>query len=132
MKDFLSVEVYEHFLMLVLAVTIISCETHLKFLSVSETLQNDYIEMYIDIYGIDSISSNVHNLCHVIDDVRKFGYLPGISSYPFENFLGYIKSLLRSGNRPLAQISKRIIENCKLIHSPKKNCTCMLKAKYRG
>lgn len=71
---------------------------------------NSYIEGFIDIYAIDSVSSNVHILCHVIDDVKKFGPLPGISSYPFENHLGYLTSLIRSGNLPLSQISRRIVE----------------------
>lgn len=37
--------------------------------------------------GIDSISSNVHNLCHLVDDVKHLGYLPSISTYPFGNIL---------------------------------------------
>lgn len=53
---------------------------------------------------------NVHNLCNVIKDVKNFGPLFSISSYPFENFLGSLKGLLRSGNKPLAQLVKRICE----------------------
>lgn len=110
LKDFLSSEVYEHFLHLSTAVTILSCKYYSQYLDIAQTLLNYYIEQFIDIYGIDSISSNVHNICHVVDDVRKFGSLPEISSYPFENHLGHIKALVRSGNLPLSQISRRILE----------------------
>lgn len=74
----------------------------------SDMLLRDYIEQYIQIYGIDSITSNVHNLCHLVDDVKRFGPLPNISAYPFENRLSYIKRLVRNGNRPLAQFAKRL------------------------
>lgn len=116
LKDFLSVEVYDHFLMLSSAVTILSCKEYFKYIDVADQLIKDYIETFIDIYGIDSISSNMHNLCHVVDDVKKFGPLPGISSYPFENYLGSLKSLVRHGNKPLSQISRRVTELSKLNH----------------
>lgn len=119
LKDFLPMDVYEHFLMLSCAVTILMCEKYLKYISVADSLLTNYIQEYINIYGIDSISSNVHNLCHVIEDVNKFGSLPEMSSYPFESFLGHLKCYLRSGHKPLAQIAKRICELSKLESSPK-------------
>lgn len=42
---------------------------------------------------------------------RQFGVLENFSAFPFENFLGQLKRRLRSGNRPLAQIVKRMLEN---------------------
>ena len=115
LKDYLDVEVYEHFLVLSCAVRILSNELYSKqYISIAEDLLEQYIESFIDIYGIDSISSNIHNLCHVIGDVKKFGNLTKISAYSFENFLGQFKSLLRSGNLPLSQIAKRITEFSKL------------------
>lgn len=110
LKDFLSTDAYTNFLTLFCAVTFVSCKLYLKQLNLAEVLFSDYIEQYINIYGIDSISSNVHNLCHVVNDVKKFGPLPFLSAYPFENYLGCLKSLLRSGNKPLSQISKRLLE----------------------
>nr|CAI5843559.1 unnamed protein product [Callosobruchus analis] len=80
----------------------------------AQKLIENYINGFIKIYGVDSVSSNVHNLCHVVDDVKKFGPLPSISSFPFENHLGYLKSLLRHGKLPLSQMAKRVIELSKL------------------
>lgn len=110
LKDYLSNDAYYHFLILFCAVTFCSCSFYSNHLNLANQLFLDYIEMFIDIYGLDSVSSNIHNLCHVVDDVEKFGNLVNISSYPFENTLYKIKNLLRHGNRPLAQVAKRISE----------------------
>nr|CAH7769402.1 unnamed protein product [Callosobruchus chinensis] len=114
LKDHLDSTVYEHFLTLSCAVIILSCKEYMRYIDTAKILIENYIKGFIKIYGADSISSNVHNLCHVIDDVKKFGPLPSISSYPFENYLGYLKSLVRHGNLPLSQMAKRIIELSKL------------------
>nr|CAI5848991.1 unnamed protein product [Callosobruchus analis] len=114
LKDHLDSTVYEHFLTLSCAVIILSCKEYMRCIDTAKILIENYIKGFIKIYGADSISSNVHNLCHVIDDVKKFGPLPSISSYPFENYLGYLKSLVRHGNLPLSQMANRIIELSKL------------------
>ncbi|EFN61780.1 hypothetical protein EAG_08143, partial [Camponotus floridanus] len=46
------------------------------------------------------ISSNVHNLCYLVDEVKSFD-LSTFNTYPFENCLQKIKKLLRTGNKPL-------------------------------
>ncbi|RLU15333.1 hypothetical protein DMN91_012327 [Ooceraea biroi] len=68
LKDFLLSEVYEHFLHLSTAVTILSCKYYSQYLDIAETLLT------------------------------------------FKKHLGHIKMLVRSGNLPLSQISRRIIE----------------------
>lgn len=110
LKNFLPQDIYNHWIVLVCAVTIVSSSAYSKYIHIAETLFNDYIENYKKNYGNDSISMNVHNLTHVVEDVRKFGIVSNISSYKFEDHLGYIKSLLRTGKRPLAQIAKRMGE----------------------
>lgn len=110
LKDLLCIEAYHNFLTLFSAVTIVSCKSYLKYIQIADCLFKDYIGQFISIYGIDAISSNVHNVAHVINDVKKFGNLSEISTYPFENYLGQLKSLVRTGNRPLSQIAKRVSE----------------------
>ncbi|KAB0803680.1 hypothetical protein PPYR_00650 [Photinus pyralis] len=110
LKDFLPVDVYQHFLMLFVAITICSSSRYSKYLKVAESLLEKYIDKYIDIYGLDSITSNVHSLCHLVDDVERFGELETFSAYQYENKLYKIKRLLRTGNNPLAQAAKRIQE----------------------
>lgn len=65
---------------------------------------------------------------YILDDVRHFGLLNSVSAFPFESYLGSTKRLLRSPNRPLQQLSKRILENKQYLSVPKiKNfMSCLL------
>lgn len=110
LKDHLTAELYRHFLLLFCAVRICSSDYYRSNIHLAKEMLNDYIEGYISNYGIDSISSNVHNLCHLVEDVERYGSLDKISSYPFENTLGSIKNLIRSGHKPLEQVCKRLAE----------------------
>lgn len=113
LKGILQPEMYDHFIYLFCAIRIVSCQTLVsnhKMRLIARKLLLDYVEMYIDIYGLDSINSNVHNLCHLMDDVERFGGLRNISAYPFESGLYRIKRKLKTGAKPLAQIRNRIIE----------------------
>lgn len=62
-----------------------------NLLHVAEKCFQQFVEEYIDIFGMDSVSSNVHGIIHLVDDVRRFGILPDNSTYPFENALQKIK-----------------------------------------
>lgn len=69
-----------------------------------------YIEDYINIFGIDSITSNVHNLTHIFDDVNHLGCLDETSTYLFENRLQFIEKRVKQPNVVLAQVTRRIVE----------------------
>jgi len=49
------------------------------------------------------MSHNIHNLLHLCDEVRKFGFLDNFNAFPFENFMIQIKKMLRKFEKPLAQ-----------------------------
>lgn len=70
--------------------------------------------MFKNIYGNDYVSSNIHNLTHVVDEVRKYGQLSNFNAYPFENKLYVIKNLIRQGNKPLQQVARRLNERLDL------------------
>lgn len=110
LKQSLRKEEYNHFLKLFCAVVLCSHVKYLEHLNRAENIFAEYFEEYIDLYGINSITSNVHNIIHVVNDVRRFGPLPNIDSYAFENTLYGLKLRLRTCNRPLEQISRRIFE----------------------
>lgn len=116
LKDMLRSEEYEHFLYLFCAVSICSTEAYKDYLGLAENLFIDYIETYIDLYGIANINSNVHNLCHVIKDVQRFGNLNTISTYEFENKARLIKLKLKQCNKPLQQVARRISEQHSIEH----------------
>lgn len=75
LKSVLSKVVYQHFLLLFCAATICSSNSHKHFLPLAESLLDIYVETYRDFYGEDYMTSNVHNLTHLINEVRKFGIL---------------------------------------------------------
>lgn len=110
LKDHLQHEVYEHFLLLFCAVTICSSKRYFCLLPLARQLLLQYIELFKEIYGEQYLTSNVHNLSHLIDDVERFGELDTFSAYPFESMLGRIKTIIRQGNRPLVQVAKRVVE----------------------
>lgn len=114
LRDHLTQDLYEHFLLLFCAVTICGSKRYFEKLPVARAMLHQYIEIFAENYGEHHMTSNVHNLSHIVEEVERFGELDTISAYPFENILGKIKRMMRNGNRPLAQIAKRMTEenNC--------------------
>lgn len=53
---------------------------------------------------------NVHSLLHIANDARIHGPLDNFSGFPFENYLQRVKKLVRSGNKPLEQLLRRLAE----------------------
>lgn len=109
-KNNLTEDEYNNYLTLFCAVTVCSSNKYRAFLPKARELYIEYIEEYILLYGIDSISSNLHNLCHVVDDVEQHGSLDTISSYQFENKLHHLKKFLKQCNKPLEQAARRLSE----------------------
>lgn len=111
LKDHLHFEAYENFLQLFCAVRICSCEKYAGFLGLAKTLFNEFVSNFELIYGSDHIVSNIHNLIHVYDDVKRFGNLNTLSAYKFENALRHIKLQVQARGAPLDQIVRRIVES---------------------
>lgn len=110
LKQVLDSDAYKHFLCLFCAVTICYNQNHFKFLRLAQELLNSFIKNYSKFYGKDYITSNVHNLSHLVDEVKRFGTLQSFNAYPFENKLQIIKHMLRQGNKPLVQVARRLHE----------------------
>lgn len=111
LKNHLTQREYEMFLNLYCAVTICSTKAYQPYLPLARDLFIDFIEDHIDIHGEISITMNIHNTSHVVDDVETFGPLDTISAYPFENALHHLKLKLKQCNYPLQQIARRILES---------------------
>lgn len=69
-----------------------------------------FVKSFKVLYGIENMTHNVHNLLHVVDDVRNFGCLDNYSSFPFKNYLKTLKKLIRKPSTPLQQVVNRIFE----------------------
>lgn len=104
-------DIYECFKLLHCAVVICLNEKLVKFLlPVAEELFKAFIETYKNIFGDCMVSYNVHNLQHVVEDVKLYGKLDNFSAFDFENYLGKLKYLIHSGKHPLQEVANRIIE----------------------
>lgn len=73
-------------------------------------LMISFVGHYGQLYGRDEIVFSVHQLIHLADEYKQFGPLDNISGFPFENYLGQIKHLLRKPHQPLQQVVKRLSE----------------------
>lgn len=92
------------------AVTICLSEHNLKYISVAEKLFENFFNDFKAVYGADYISFNIHNIQHLISDVQKNGVLEKSGAFKFENELHDDKRKLKTGNKPLQQLSNRLSE----------------------
>lgn len=109
-KDYLSADEYELFSNLFCATTICTTKAYQQYVPVVRNLLVEFNEMHISLYGDHSMTSNLHLLSHMIDDVEYLGDLSTMSSYPFENALYQIKLLIKQCDRPLQQVARRHYE----------------------
>lgn len=103
--------IYEHFLNYYCAIVICSrhdqCAENYRF---ARSMITDFLNGVKKLYGKQFFTSNMHALCHLVDDVEQFGPLDSFSAYPFESKLSKIKKMVRTGSLPLSQVSRRITE----------------------
>lgn len=110
-KEFFTEAVIaDHFLNFYCAVIICSRHDQRCNYKYARQMLNDFLKGVKILYGAQLFTSNMHNLCHLMDDVERFGPLDTFNAYPFESKLCYVKRLVRHGKLPLSQISRRIIE----------------------
>lgn len=93
-----------------------SSKIYKHYRPIASKLFNIYVKEYVTIYGQNSISSNVHNLIHVVEDLQSCGAdtLMEISTYKYENALRMIGLQMKHTNRPLEQVICRSIERDKI------------------
>lgn len=112
LPNVVDLAVYEHFLLLHAAISILCSAKH--FSRFPTAAVNAFLKTFIEhgekLYGNEFIIYNVHLLSHLCDDVLVYGPLDNFSAFPFENYLGQLKRLLKSNNNPLAQVYRRVSE----------------------
>ena len=69
-----------------------------------------FVNRFNMLYNNCSTVYNVHGLLHIADDVKMLGNLDSYSAFPFESFLGVLKTKVHSGWKPLAQVCRRLSE----------------------
>lgn len=112
MKKLVRIDLLQHFLLFHTACRILCCKT-LSILyteRAKEYLTSFFIAMK-DFYGDKSQVLNSHYLIHLADDVRRMKCcLSQLTAFPFESYLGKLKTLIRTSYRPLQQICRRLYE----------------------
>lgn len=116
LKRVLLKDLYNHFMLLHSACRILcSRKFALKYNQQAKTYLTNFVLLSEHYYGKKNQISNIHNLIHLADDcVNMNCSLSDVMAFPFENELGKLKKKLRSGNKPLAQLCRRIHENSSL------------------
>lgn len=70
-------------------------------------------------------------LVHLSDDVKRHGCIEGISGFPFENFLGEVKHMVRGPNFPVAQVVCQLSEHNQ-VHYCQLKARTVLRKEYIG
>ena len=99
-KGILYHKYYEHFLCLKTALTIlcsINLTTQPSMLKFSSQLLDYFVKRGIELFGERFAIYNVHSLLHFVDDVKLHGPLDMNSSFKYENYMPYIKFMIRNG-----------------------------------
>ena len=111
LKGFINDQIYNHFLLLHSAVTILSshryCFSNWKE---AEKLLKRFVSKAAEIYGSGFISYNIHTLQHLPIFVSLYGPIDAFWAFPFENNLNCVKKLRRTPHKPHQQICKRLME----------------------
>jgi len=109
LQQILEKRYYNHFLLLHVACRILNSDNLcLKYNFQAKVYLNNVVMLTKQYYNTQSLVLNIHSLSHLADDVRNMKCsLSNYTAFPFENLLGKMKRMLRSGNRPLAQFCRR-------------------------
>ena len=114
MKGIVPKELFQHFLKLNVAMTILLQESHdlrLMYLPYAKDLLQYFVHNCKNIYGNTFTVYNVHNLLHIADECENLNCsLNDISCFSYENFLQRIKKCVRNSINPAAQVAKRHFE----------------------
>lgn len=111
LKDILSDKLYNHFMLLFCAITILISESlNSQFNDHADTLLRLFVTEAATLYGKEFIAYNVHNRIHLSAHAKQFGSLDNFSAFPFENFLYGLKRMLRKTTDPLQQMCRRLKE----------------------
>lgn len=123
LKNILTNDKYEHFLLLHNAVRILCSKEFKDSIDVAKILLDTFVVDYELLYGSKNMTYNVHSLLHIVEDVKNFGCLDEYSAFQFESYMYSIKRMLRKHNEPLSQIANRLSEKRFLCPNRLKNKT---------
>ena len=111
-------KLYDHFLLLSVAMYILlHPDLCPLFYDYAGKLLLLFFKNFGNLYGYEFLVYNTHSLIHLHKDAEKYGSLDNVSAFPFENFLGKLKCLVRRSKNPVPQIVRRITEKKNTNHA---------------
>ncbi len=119
LRGVLQPQIYDNFMLLSVGVYILASPKYcLELNDFAKTLLVSFVEHFGQLYGKEFLVYNIHGLVHLSEDVKVHGNLDRISAFPFENFLGKLKKLVRGPLNPLTQVMRRLSEMENGSYSP--------------
>lgn len=137
LQDILSDRLYNHFLLLHVAITIFIN----PLLCTKEEFQNHakkLLEKFVSdaekkqYYGVKFLTHNVHNLLHLVEDVKNYGAFDEFGAFKYENYIGKIKKFMRKSEKPLQQLDRRLAEQKNIQKSECRECESLFLSKTMG
>ena len=111
LSDFLPNDLVQHFNYLSCAIRIL-CDPMQYSLNnqFAKKLLKRFVQDYKELYGKQFLTYTIHNLVHISSDAEHHRPLDNFSAFDFENFMKFIKKLIRKNEKPLQQIHRRLVE----------------------
>lgn len=112
LKNHVPNNVFQCFLLLHCAIYIL-CRHDLfqEMNEVANYMLREFVNQSVHSFGCEFVVYNVHSLIHLAEEYYNRGTLDSFSAFSYENFLGIMKSHLRSTHRPLQQLANRDMES---------------------
>jgi hypothetical protein len=123
LKKYLDEDSYYHFLLLHVAIRILSEVNRPETVQLAKEMLEDFVGCYPTVYNMKFVNSNVHNLLHLVDSYKLYGPLYKWSNYKFENHLQLVKNDITSPNNILQQLYNRSEELRQFPSEEKKTTT---------
>ena len=80
-----------------------------------------FVQQFKILYGEQYVTSNIHYLIHLNEDVKLYGPIDSYSTFDFENYMQVLKRLMRKHANTLQQIHRRLMEKHNNQHLQNKN-----------
>lgn len=118
LENILDKKYVEHLALLSEAIHYLnSSSITLTQLARAESLLNKYVLLFQRYFGISNMTSNIHALTHLVQDVKNWGPVWTHSAFVFESWNKKIMDLLTSSNAPADQIITRYFMQKYILHS---------------
>ncbi|KAK3919970.1 KNR4/SMI1-like protein, partial [Frankliniella fusca] len=106
----LDENLFKNFLLLHCAIYILSSSSLRDLLDSADVMLNEFVDHSRRLFSRAFVVYNIHSLRHLVSECVDHGTPEEFSAFKYENYLGIMKRLLRSGYMPLQQLYNRDME----------------------